>query len=106
MILSGLDPRRALLLAALLVVVLAGFAAGDIDILSADNLASMGVFAVEIGIIAFGQTLVIGGGSGGIDLSVGATASLSQIVMGLLMTSGVPWPPAALAALLVGAIAG
>jgi rhamnose transport system permease protein len=106
MILSGLDPRRALLLAALLVVALAGFAIGDVDILSADNLASMGVFAVEIGIIAFGQTLVIGGGGGGIDLSVGATASLSQIVMGLLMTSGVPWPPAALAALLVGAVAG
>ena len=103
---GGLDGRRAVLLAVLLVVAVAGFASGDLTILSPDNLSSMAVFAVEIGIIAFGQTLVIGAGGGGIDLSVGATASLSQVIMGLLMTHGVPWPPAVGAALLVGIAAG
>lgn len=103
---GGLDLRRALLLAIMLVVTLAAFAVGDATILSSDNLSSMAVFAVEIGIIAFGQTLVIGAGGGGIDLSVGATASLSQVIMGLLMASGAPWPLAAAAALLVGAAAG
>jgi ribose/xylose/arabinose/galactoside ABC-type transport system permease subunit len=77
-----------------------------VSILSPTNLSSMAVFAVEIGIIAFGQTLVIGGGGGGIDLSVGAIASLSQVVMGLLMTHGVPWPLGVIAALLLGAAAG
>ncbi|MGC8468810.1 MAG: ABC transporter permease [Acetobacteraceae bacterium] len=69
-----------------------GFAWGDVGILSGANLSSMAVFSVEIGIIAFGQTLVICGGDGGIDLSVGAIAALSQVLLGLLLHAGLPWP--------------
>jgi ribose/xylose/arabinose/galactoside ABC-type transport system permease subunit len=66
----------------------------------------MAVFAVEVGIISFGQTFVICGGDGGIDLSVGAISGLAQVVMGLLITHGVPWPAAVLLGVLAGGVMG
>jgi ribose transport system permease protein len=102
----GFEPTRILLLLAFFVVGLGGFALGDVSILSAGNLTSMAVFAVEIGIVALGQTLVICGGDGGIDLSVGAIAALAQICLGLLLLAHVRWPFAVLAALASGAAMG
>ncbi|MHB1684419.1 MAG: ABC transporter permease [Bacilli bacterium] len=53
-------------------------------ILSLQNVSSMITFGVEIGLIALGETLVILGGGGGIDLSVGSMYAVSQVVVGLL----------------------
>ncbi len=103
---TGLKPGRILILLAFAAVVLAGFAISDPTILSADNLASMAVFAVEVGIIAFGQTVVICGGDGGIDLSVGAISGLSQTIAGLAIAAGLSWPVGILASLATGALCG
>lgn len=97
---------RILLLLLIAFAVLGGFALGDATILSEDNLTSMAVFAVEVGLIAFGQTLVICGGDGGIDLSVGAISALAQVALGLLIHAGIPWPIGVAAALLAGLAAG
>ncbi len=103
---TGFQPARILLLAGLTALALIGFASGDAGILSGANLYSMAVFAVEIGIIAFGQTLVICGGDGGIDLSVGAIAALSQVLMGLALQAGIPWPLSILVAVVAGTVMG
>jgi ribose transport system permease protein len=102
----GFEPTRILLLLAFFVLGLGGFALGDVGILSKANLTSMAVFAVEIGIVALGQTLVICGGDGGIDLSVGAIAALAQVLLGLLLVTHMPWPLAVLIALASGAAMG
>lgn len=99
---TGFQPGRILLLVALTALALAAFASGDPGILSGANLYSMAVFAVEIGIIAFGQTLVICGGDDGIDLSVGAIAALAQVFMGLALQAGIVWPVSALVAVVAG----
>lgn len=70
--------------------------------LNLDNLLSMTQFGAVIGLLALGQTLVIIGGGGGIDVSVGAMLSLSGVAMGLIVSHGVPIWPAALLTLLVG----
>lgn len=93
---TGFQPGRIGVLALLTLLALAGFAWGDAGILSGPNLYSMAVFSVEIGIIAFGQTLVICGGDGGIDLSVGAIGALAQVLLGLAIQAGLPWPLAVL----------
>lgn len=103
---TGFEPARIVLLLVFFAAALGGFAFGDIGILSAGNLTSMAVFAVEIGIVALGQTLVICGGEGGIDLSVGAIAALAQVFLGLLLVVHVPWPFAVLIALASGAVMG
>ena len=67
--------------------------------LRVDNLLSMTQYGAVIGLLALGQALVILGGGGGIDLSVGAMLSLSGVFMGLL-TEGAgmnPWLAAPLA---------
>ncbi|MCW8305885.1 ABC transporter permease [Acidiphilium sp. PA] len=99
---SGFDRTRPLLLAAMAVLALAGFAVGHPDILSGANFGSMAVFGVEIGMIALGQTLVISGGDSGIDLSVGAIAGLAQVVLGRLLHADVTWPLAVAVTLGVG----
>ncbi|HET9147432.1 MAG TPA: ABC transporter permease [Acetobacteraceae bacterium] len=103
---SGFDATRPILLLIMLVLALGGFAVGHPGILSPDNLNSMAVFGVEIGMIALGQTLVICGGDSGIDLSVGAIAALSQVVLGLLIHAGLPWLPAVLLTLSAGLVLG
>lgn len=58
-----------------------------------------------VGLCALGQCLVIL--SGGIDLSVGAIVALSGMTFaGLQLEASWPWPPAVLAALLVGSSVG
>jgi ribose transport system permease protein len=54
--------------------------------------------------VAIGMTLVII--SGGIDLSVGPTAALSAVITATMMVSGVPFPLALLAGLLIGLACG
>ena len=67
--------------------------------LRVDNLLSMTQYGAVLGLLALGQTLVILGGGGGIDLSVGSTMSLSGVVFGLLaVRAGIdPWLAAVLA---------
>lgn len=66
--------------------------------LHVDNLLSMTQYGAVIGLLALGQALVILGGSGGIDLSIGAVLSLSGVFMGFLTQSlGInPWVASAL----------
>ncbi|WP_430591375.1 ABC transporter permease [Humidisolicoccus flavus] len=75
--------------------------------LNAGNLLSLLQYSAVIGLLALGQTLVILGGGGGIDLSIGSTLSLCSVTFGLLsVTVGMsPWV-AALLTLGVGAILG
>ena len=74
--------------------------------LEVNNLLSMTQYGAVIGLLALGQALVILGGGGGIDLSVGATLSLSGVFMGFL-TEGHgmnPWLAAPLAIALGGVL--
>ncbi|ACI51947.1 Monosaccharide-transporting ATPase [Gluconacetobacter diazotrophicus PA1 5] len=89
---SGFRSGRIVILGLFALLVLGGFAFGNPTILSADNVSSMAVFAVELGIIAFGQGLVIQGGDGAIDLSVGAMSGLAQVLTALFISRGLPWP--------------
>ncbi len=102
----GIDRSRLLLLIVFLGVALGGYALIDLQILAAGNLTSMAVFAVEVGILALGQTFVICGGDGGVDLSVGAIAALSQVLLGLVLKDRLPWELGVLAALCAGAVMG
>lgn len=95
---------RAPVLVAISLITLIGVTIGAPGIWSLNNLYAMGILAVEIGIIALGQTFVIN--TGGIDLSVGAIFALSQVSMGLLMVAGVPWPVAVAIGLGIGLACG
>ncbi|MFC4909976.1 substrate-binding domain-containing protein [Actinomadura gamaensis] len=75
------------------------------DFLTVTNLLNVGVQAAVTAILAFGVTFVIV--TGGIDLSVGAVAALSAVVLAWTATDhGVPWPVALVLAILVGIAAG
>ncbi len=102
----GIDRSRLLLLIVFLGAALGGYAFIDLQILAAGNLTSMAVFAVEVGILALGQTFVICGGDGGVDLSVGAIAALSQVLLGLVLKDRLAWELGVLAALCAGAVMG
>ncbi|MGB7758160.1 MAG: ABC transporter permease [Salinisphaera sp.] len=95
---------RAPVLIVISAITLIGVTIGAPGIWSVDNLFAMGVLAVEIGLIALGQTFVIN--AGGIDLSVGAIFALAQVTMGLAMVGGVPWPLAVALGLCVGLVCG
>lgn len=75
-----------------------------------DNLLTMTQFGAVIGLLALGQTLVILGGGGGIDISVGATLSLCGVLMGVAVSQGLNvWVAAGIAltaGLLLGALNG
>jgi ribose transport system permease protein len=75
------------------------------DFLTVTNLLNVGVQAAVTAILAFGATYVII--TAGIDLSVGAVAALSAVVLAWTATShGVPWPVATAVALVVGIVCG
>jgi len=69
-----------------------------------ENLTNLLKQNAAIGIVAFGELLVIL--TGGIDLSVGAIASLSGIVVASFLSGGMAWPLASLIAIGVGGLAG
>ncbi len=71
---------------------------------SSNNLAVVAQDAGILGIMAAGEAVVIL--TGGVDLSVGSTLAMSACAAGALMMAGVPWPIAALAGIVVGALAG
>jgi rhamnose transport system permease protein len=72
--------------------------------LSVDNIFNITRFIAEVGIISLGMTAVIL--TGGIDLSVGSILGMSGIVLGALFAAGWDVWLAALAAVLVGGLAG
>jgi ribose/xylose/arabinose/galactoside ABC-type transport system permease subunit len=74
--------------------------------LSFDNILSITKFGVVVGLLALGQTLVILGGGGGIDLSVGSLLGLAGICMGLLVNTGVNVWIAAAITLVIGSLLG
>jgi ribose transport system permease protein len=75
------------------------------DFLTVTNLLNVGVQAAVTAILAFGATFVII--TGGIDLSVGAVAALSAIVLAWTASSaGLPWPLAVVVALVAGLACG
>jgi ribose/xylose/arabinose/galactoside ABC-type transport system permease subunit/ABC-type sugar transport system substrate-binding protein len=77
---------------------------GD-NFLSLENAFEITRLAAEIGLLAFGLTLVIK--TGGIDLSVGSMMGLSAVVLGALWSSaGLPLAAAIAVALLLGGAGG
>ncbi len=75
------------------------------NFLTVTNLLNVGVQAAVVAILAFGSTFVII--TGGIDLSVGAVAALSAVVLAWAATSaGLPWPLALVFGLAVGVACG
>jgi ribose/xylose/arabinose/galactoside ABC-type transport system permease subunit len=88
-----------------LVVLVVALTALSGDFLTVTNLLNVGVQAAVTAILAFGSTYVII--TAGIDLSVGAVAALSAVVLAWTATShGVPWPIALVIALVVGVVCG
>ncbi len=77
--------NRKFLLLLLFIVIYAFFAIFAHNFNSFQNIESIMIFSVEIGLLALGETLVITSGFGGIDLSVGSMLGLSAIVIGELI---------------------
>lgn len=90
---------RRVLLGVLIVLVGALMSLLSPYFLRPENLLSMTQFGAIIGLLALGQSIVILGGRGGIDLSVGSTMSLAGVVMGLAATHLAigPWASAVIA---------
>lgn len=100
-----LRDRTALLVALILVTsVVMSFISPYFLVL--DNLLAMTQFGAVIGLLALGQTLVILGGGGGIDISVGSMLSLCGVLMGLAVGQGVNVWAAAGIALVIGFLLG
>jgi len=101
-----LRDRRVVLLA-LIAVAMVVMSLISPYFLNTANLLSLLQYSAVIGLLALGQTLVILGGGGGIDLSIGSTLSLCSVVFGLLAVDGgmSPWLAAALT-LVAGAVLG
>lgn len=74
--------------------------------ISFQGISAMSVYGVEIGIIAFGEMLVIMSGGGGIDLSVGSMFALSQVILGVSIMHGLSLPLALLVSILSGVMMG
>jgi ribose/xylose/arabinose/galactoside ABC-type transport system permease subunit len=74
--------------------------------LNISNLLEMTQFGAVLALLGLGQTLVILGGRGGIDLSVGAILSLSGVLMALLYHAGLNMWAAAMAAVVLGGLFG
>ncbi len=91
-------------LAALLVLLYAGFGLGLEGFLSPYALADSTVNRSERLIIAMAMALLIVAGE--IDLSIAATMALASLAMGLAMQAGAPLPMMVLAALATGAACG
>ncbi len=101
-------PRIApheIVLAAILVLALAGLAIATDKFFTVDNLLNQGRLMTEVGLLALPMTYVIV--TGGIDLSVGSIMGLCAIMLGVAWHDyGLPLPVAIVVALVVGLIAG
>jgi len=102
--------NRVAFLGVLTVIVAAVMSVISPYFLSLNNLLGMTQFGAVIALVGMGQSLVILGGDGGFDLSIGSVLSMSAVVIGLLVKAGVNvWLAALLgviAAGLMGAING
>src|SRR5690606_23770902 len=83
---SSLYDRRVLLIV-MIVLVGALMSALSPYFLNVANLLTMTQYGAIVGLLALGQAIVILGGRGGIDLSVGSSMSLSGIIMGVAASS-------------------
>lgn len=101
----ALSDRRAFLIA---LIVATGVVMSLLSpyFLRTDNLLNMTQFGAVVGLLALGQTLVILGGGGGIDISVGSTLSLCGVVMGIGVGHSVNVWAAALITLALGLVLG
>lgn len=93
---------RAVSLAGLILLTAAIMSVISPYFLNLENLLAMTQFGAVIGLLALGQTLVIIGGGGGIDISVGSMLSLCGVGMGLLVAAGTPVWLAAVGTLVLG----
>ncbi|MFL9963610.1 ABC transporter permease [Paraburkholderia sediminicola] len=101
-----LNSRRTLLLV-LVVVVMVGGQWAVPGFTNADQLANQLKIATFLGLFGISQTLVMIAGGQGLDLSVGAAATLGGIVGAAVIGAGPAWLPLALvAAALCGAVVG
>lgn len=105
--LAHLGKDRRVVLLALIVVAFVAMSLISPFFLNTANLLTLLQYSAVIGLLALGQTLVILGGGGGIDLSIGSTLSLCSVTFGLLSVGGglSPWL-AAIITLGVGAVLG
>ncbi|MDA8303528.1 MAG: ABC transporter permease [Actinomycetota bacterium] len=97
--------RYGVLVAILVVVIVLGEALAPAT-LAPSNLATMTTFGVPLGLMAFGEALVILGGGGAIDLSIGGLYPLAPVIAALLMGHHVAEWLAVVAALGVGVAGG
>lgn len=74
--------------------------------LSLQTLLDMTQFGALTALLGMGQTLVIVGGRGGIDLSVGAIVSLAGVLMAMLVRAGINIGLACLLCVVIGALMG
>lgn len=93
--------RRLLALEALLVVTCVILSLAAPRFLSVENLLNVLRSVAEIGIIAFGMTMVIIAGE--IDLSVGSTVAFTGCLAAILVAAGLPVPLALVLTLAAGA---
>jgi simple sugar transport system permease protein len=80
------------------------FSLGSANFLSASNALNILRQLAPILVVGIAMTFVIT--TGGIDLSVGSMAALSNALVAILIQHGVPWPVAVLATLLLGGAIG
>ncbi|GIV53188.1 MAG: ribose import permease protein RbsC [Candidatus Kapaibacterium sp.] len=87
-----------------IILVAAIFAVLKPVFLSPDNIANIGRQVTLLTIAAFGMTFVILAGE--IDISVGAIASMSSVIIASMLSTAMPWPLAVLAGVAAGAFVG
>lgn len=95
--------RSSGMVVALVVLMLAGSMLSP-HFFTTGNLLNVARQMAIVGIVGIGMTYVIL--TAGIDLSVGSTVGLAAIAAASLLSSGMPWVPACLLALLAGAVVG
>lgn len=84
-ILKLMATNRSFFLLILLIMMFLIFAITIPEFLTVYNILNMTQYGVEIGLLAFAETLIIISGGGGIDLSIGSILSLSAMVIGVLV---------------------
>ena len=98
--------NRVALLTMLIILLTVTLSALSPYFLNGGNLLSLTQFSVIVGLLGLGQTLVILGGGGGIDLSTGANLSLSGVIMALAIKHGIHTDTAVTLALGSGTVLG
>ncbi|SNS49952.1 rhamnose transport system permease protein [Micrococcales bacterium KH10] len=101
---SGILKDRRSALIVLIIIAIVAMSLISPYFLQINNLLTLLQYSAVVGVLALGQVMVILGGGGGIDLSIGSTMSLSSVVFGLAAVNyGLsPWI-AAVIALVAGA---